>query len=379
MQTTQISSVNTFLRNQKIYLDIRSEGKRLRLATGLKNSALALKFVRANYELFLSNKAKAQAKYYELEDKKTMKLLKKDEPKSLNDELFIRLTNEVKNALHLKQSSKKSFTCLFNNIEGFFISKNLKLKGFKKEHINAFYEYFKAKKNSNKHIKMKFIFLSRLLNLALEQGFISENALAKIPKLKADESDLQKTFKELLSYEDVQILLKKAQGELKNYLFIALFTGARTGEILALQKKDIDFVNKSISITKTKYEDGRLDTPKTKSSYRKIDLLPVLENKLLRLCEGLKDEDFLIKENVYKLRSDFKALLKDLNLPELRLYDTRHSFASIMLSKGEEPMWVGCKMLGHKNLNETFKTYAKYLPQEVKQRASFINEGEFDE
>ena len=106
MQTTQISSVNTFLRNQKIYLDIRSEGKRLRLATGLKNSALALKFVRANYELFLSNKAKAQAKYYELEDKKTMKLLKKDEPKSLNDELFIKLSNEVKNALHLKQSSK---------------------------------------------------------------------------------------------------------------------------------------------------------------------------------------------------------------------------------------------------------------------------------
>ncbi len=33
-----------------------------------------------------------------------------------------------------------------------------------------------------------------------------------------------------------------------------------------------------------------------------------------------------------------------------RLYDTRHSFASIMLSRGEEPMWVGCKMMGHKDL-----------------------------
>lgn len=369
-------TVNTFTRGQKIYLDVRYEGKRTRLATGLKTSPLALKFIKANYELFLSDKAKAQAKFYELEDRKTVKELKKDE---LNDELFICLKKELLNSLHLKQSSKKTTKHVLNGIESFLCSKNIKLKSFKKEHIKGFYEFFKNKNNANTSIKSKFILLSRLLEMALDKGFIKENPLKKIPKLRADENELESKFKEYLTYEQVQILLKNAKGSLKNYLYIAFFTGARTGEILALQKKDINFTEKLIYITKTKHENGRLDTPKTKSSYRKIDLLKVLENKLLPLCEGLKDSDFLINESLNKLRKDFKLLLKSLNLAELRLYDTRHTFASIMLSKGEEPMWVGCKMLGHKNLNETFKTYAKYLPQEVKQRASFINEGEFDE
>ena len=95
------------------------------------------------------------------------------------------------------------------------------------------------------------------------------------------------------------------------------------------------------------------------------------------MCEGLKDDDFLIRKKVSKLRAEFKELLKRLDLPAMRLYDTRHTFASIMLSKGEEAMWVGCKMLGHSDLNETFKTYAKYIPQDVKTRARFIDEKDF--
>lgn len=45
-----------------------------------------------------------------------------------------------------------------------------------------------------------------------------------------------------------------------------------------------------------------------------------------------------------------------------------------MLSRGEEPMWVGCKMMGHKDLNETYRSYAKYLPKDAKQRAVFLND-----
>lgn len=36
-------------------------------------------------------------------------------------------------------------------------------------------------------------------------------------------------------------------------------------------------------------------------------------------------------------------------------------------------MWVGVKMMGHKDLNETFRTYAKYLPKDVKE-ATFLKE-----
>lgn len=82
----------------------------------------------------------------------------------------------------------------------------------------------------------------------------------------------------------------------------------------------------------------------------------------------------VIDFSVYKIRASYKKLLKSLNLKFRVLYNTRHTFASIMLSRGEEPMWVGCKMLGHKNLNETFKSYAKYLPKNVVERAKFLDE-----
>ena len=81
---------------------------------------------------------------------------------------------------------------------------------------------------------------------------------------------------------------------------------------------------------------------------------------------------FIIKTPLYRLRSEFKILQKRLNFTEIRtIYYTRHSFASLMLQRGEEPMWVS-KMLGHTNLNITLNHYAKYLPQSVENRAKFL-------
>lgn len=90
-------------------------------------------------------------------------------------------------------------------------------------------------------------------------------------------------------------------------------------------------------------------------------------------------QDFLFKKSRIKLREEFKALQKRLNInPLRRLYDTRHSFASVMLNKGEEALWISKIMLGHSNLNQTFKSYAKYLPQNTAKRALFLKDLKFD-
>lgn len=100
--------------------------------------------------------------------------------------------------------------------------------------------------------------------------------------------------------------------------------------------------------------------------------------KELKAISCQNNEGFLFKSPAYRLRKDFKDLQKRLNIQPLRrLYDTRHSFASVMLSKGEEPMWISRVMLGHSSLNQTFSTYAKYLPKSVKERATFLNGVEF--
>lgn len=110
---------------------------------------------------------------------------------------------------------------------------------------------------------------------------------------------------------------------------------------------------------------------------RTIDLLPLVARELKTIARQ-NDEGFLFKSPAKKLRAEFYALQEKLAImPKRRLYDTRHSFASVMLSNGEEPMWISRVMLGHSSLNQTFSTYAKYLPKSVKERATFLNSMEF--
>lgn len=74
-----------------------------------------------------------------------------------------------------------------------------------------------------------------------------------------------------------------------SYLILAaLYTGARLGELSALTWSDVDFENKTISITKSWNQDRReLSTPKTKSSNRTI----VVNDFVLDLIKELKVND----------------------------------------------------------------------------------------
>ena len=103
-------------------------------------------------------------------------------------------------------------------------------------------------------------------------------------------------------------------------------------------------------------------------------MLGVVSDELARLAVGRSKNDFVFESSRGEMTKAFKVLCKVLNLTPRRLCDTRHSFASIMLSRGEEPAWVGLKMLRHANLTMLFKTYAKYIPREVSKRAAFVNE-----
>lgn len=135
----------------------------------------------------------------------------------------------------------------------------------------------------------------------------------------------------------------------------------------------MDFENRQIRINKTLSDAGIVDSPKTKTSNRKIDMLDIVYKELIKL--DISDKNARIfKRSRSMIRIKFNDLQEKLGYNIHRLYDTRHSFASVMLSRGEEPMWVGCKMMGHKDLNETYRSYAKYLPKEVKQRAVFLND-----
>jgi len=67
----------------------------------------------------------------------------------------------------------------------------------------------------------------------------------------------------------------------------------------------------------------------------------------------------------------WKPLLKKCNMDYKILYQTRHTFASIMIQQGEEIGWVSTTM-GHKKMNVTLSKYARFIRRKKKKRATFI-------
>jgi len=51
----------------------------------------------------------------------------------------------------------------------------------------------------------------------------------------------------------------------------------------------------------------------------------------------------------------------------------RHTFISLVISKGEDILWVS-KNVGHKDVSITFKEYARYIDDGIKQRAIFLQD-----
>lgn len=61
-----------------------------------------------------------------------------------------------------------------------------------------------------------------------------------------------------------------------------------------------------------------------------------------------------------------------MGIKERRIYNLRHTFASIMITQGQNILWVS-KMLGHKDVSITLKVYAKFIKEDDTTRIKKIN------
>lgn len=356
---------NIYIRNNTIYIDYYKNGKRFRKSTGIKKSPQAIEFVEANILLFQDNLKEARAKYESLDDDSSA-VSKEQEPFTFK----VVSQNFLNEKSFLKERTKDFYGSVIKVALIFLKEFNLIfLSDFKRKHNVLFLDFLIKRGYSQKTIKLYFIIFKSFFKYALDNDLIDKNPIF-LPKMK------QQTPKETINpftLEEALNLIKNAQDDLKTYLILGFFCGARTGEILALTWNDIDFQEREIIINKSLSDKGIIDSPKTLSSNRVIDMLDIVYNHLKNLKYQSLGQRIIILPR-YKIRSEFYSLQTQLGLKRRRLYDTRHSFASIMLSKGEEPMWVGCKMMGHKDLTETYKTYAKYLPKPITHRATFLQD-----
>jgi integrase len=167
-------------------------------------------------------------------------------------------------------------------------------------------------------------------------------------------------------------------------LFLTVIeTGMRPEEYLGLQWKDIDFEHRNLSVRRAAIEKKGggfyFTEPKTKKSRRKIPisnsvLIALKSHRRNQLEERMKiaseynnnDLVFASELGTPLQRKNFtgrhfKPLLKKAELPNIRLYDLRHTTATLLLSAGENPKVVS-ERLGHASIVLTLDTYSHVLP-----------------
>jgi integrase len=246
--------------------------------------------------------------------------------------------------------------------------------------IQMLYAEMQEKGLSARTVRYTNAVLSSALKQAVKWGVIVRNpaSLVELPKIQRKEM-------QALSTEDAIKFLEAAAEDRYSVLFsLALITGMRPEEYLGLQWKDIDLQNGVITVQRAVIERNKIgwyfSEPKTARSRRSIPIpqslsqaLTIHRHKQLeeRLKAGASYQNYdlvfatgegtpLLRRNI--VRRHFKPILKRAGLPEsLRLYDLRHSCATLLLAANENPKVVG-ERLGHASIRMTMDVYSHVLP-----------------
>jgi integrase len=168
-----------------------------------------------------------------------------------------------------------------------------------------------------------------------------------------------------LTQEEVEPFLKVVGARWKVFFAVAFYTGLRTGEVLGLQFEDFDLVRNKI-IVRRSFSRSVLTTPKTREE-RVIDLIPEIRKCLLDWRHLKSPYLFCTEDGKHLDRNNIRnriwaTTLKKIGLVYQELYHTRHTFASMMMARGEDPLWVA-RMMGD-NVQTVWRHYAIYRDKE---------------
>jgi len=183
-----------------------------------------------------------------------------------------------------------------------------------------------------------------------------------------------------LDPQQARRFLAVAHGDRLYALYVlALTTGMRQGELLALKWRNVDLDQGKIYIRETLQPGGIVGEPKTLKGRRQIVLAPMAAealyiHRLVQLSERQEvkttwqNHDLVfcnrvgsfIDPNNLRHRS-FNLLLSNAGLPRIRFHDLRHTTATLLLSQGTHPKVVQ-ELLGHSQISVTMDTYSHVLP-----------------
>lgn len=245
---------------------------------------------------------------------------------------------------------------------------DLSVSELKRKHVRDKLETLEA---TNKRLANIQSVLRSALSSAIDDEIIEINPLANWCFKRKEAPRVDETI-DPFSPDEQAALISAANGQARNYIQFAIWTGMRTSEIVALNWTDIDFLRGVVVVNKALTQSA--DAPevtKTAAGTREVKLLgPALEaiqsQKSFTYLKG--EEIFQNPNHNARWKGDepirqtmWNHVIKRSGVRYRNPYQTRHTYASMMLSAGEHPMWVA-KQMGHSDWTMIAKVYGKWMP-----------------
>lgn len=217
---------------------------------------------------------------------------------------------------------------------------------------------------SAKRINNVLVPLRGVLDDAFIDGVIERNPAARVKNLphRTEEPDP-------LSPEEVTALLQVCELQIRNLFQFAIWTGLRTSELIALEWGDVDW-NKNIARIRRASVRKQIKVPKTLAGERDVKLLSgalealELQKQFSQLQAGrvfLNPRTNQPWETDAQIRKTaWRHAIRKSGIRDRNPYQTRHTFASLCLTSGENIAWVA-RQLGHKDIAMTLRRYARYM------------------
>lgn len=292
----------------------------------------------------------------------------------------------------VERATYKSYDNMVSaRIRPHFEKLNLLLTEVEPKHIKMLYDEILEQGYTTNTVIHYHAVLHQALAYAVKNDYILSNPADRVKRPKKN-----KHISSFYTKEEILTLLDIAKDD-PIYIPIVLssYYGFRRSETLGMRWSAIDFENKTITVNHKVTElteNGKTivyaeDKLKTKSSYRTLPLIPVVEEKLLEHKAKLERNqklfgnsyckeyiDYVCVDEMGKLfrpnfvSDHFSWLLKKYGLKKLTFKELRHSCASMLVAEGI-PMKSIQEWLGHSNFSTTADIYS-HIDYHAKQQSA---------
>lgn len=228
----------------------------------------------------------------------------------------------------------------------------------------------------------------RLLREALQQA-VRWQLLARNPADSVEPPrPIRREMAVLTEGQTVELLKSLEATRLYVPVLLAVTTGLRRGEILALKWEDLDFDRATLTVRRSLERTNHgvhLKEPKTRKG-RRVVALPQMTIHALRRHKAEQAKERLALGPAYRdsgfvcaricgtpmdpseLTAGFAAHIREQDLPTIRFHDLRHGHATHLLRQGVHPKVVS-ERLGHSTIGITLDVYSHVMPDMQKEAA----------